>query len=127
MVASTTPKQWNNGTQTAEFVIAREFHVFAGQETVIADVVMCQHDALWGIRSCLMVYCMFTTSWQVTFDLSSFQLGVFYVIAQQQDSCVCCTCRGVSPALRRLRSSYKGKRSLFRCPRWQVFSSGSMV
>jgi len=34
-------EQWNT---TAEFIIAREFHVFSGQETIIADIVMCQHN-----------------------------------------------------------------------------------
>ena len=37
-------EQWNT---TAEFIIAREFHVFSGEEAIVAYIIMCKHDSLW--------------------------------------------------------------------------------
>ena len=70
----------------AKFVICREFHVFARQETIVGDVVVCQHYSLGesgSSRSVLHVHGIVTAY----FLLGFFQFFVINVLSQQQDFC----------------------------------------
>ena len=79
-MASTTPKQWNKGDATAEFVSGSEFHMLAGEETVVGDVVVGKHYPFresGSARSVLHVYYVVAT--YPAFEL--IQTGVFHVVA----------------------------------------------
>lgn len=58
------------GHATTELVIGGKLHVLTGEETVVGDVVVGKH---YPFRESVVpeVYCMFTTSWQLTWLLSS--------------------------------------------------------